>query len=313
MKSADLNLLMHFNALIECGSVSRAAERMGISQPAMSAALSRMRKVFSDPLFTRDDGVWIPTPRANELHVRFAPLIDQWEQATHPREEFAPLQSNRLFSLHITDYLQLVIIPKLARGLGTDAPSVRLRIFPAKLLHGLAMLETNHVELVAGHYPDPPANLRSRFLFKEKAVCVVRANHPCLKQRWGLDAFLRYGHVDLAAHTGHFSNSIDRALAGLNRKRLITMTMSSFLASPFVVADSDLIATVPSSVANKFAAQTGLVILEAPLTLPDLNISIFWHERHHRDVAHAWFRQYVAELFSLSNEKASTNSIRYSD
>ena len=297
MKTADLNLLVHFDALMECRSVSRAAERLGISQPAMSAALSRMRRIFNDPLFARDNGVWAPTARAQELYASFVPLLDQWAEATQPSEEFDPRQSSRLFSVYATDYVPLVLLPKLAPGLGKDAPALKIRIFPAKPLHGLGMLETNHVELVAGHYPDPPATLRSRFLFEEKAVCVVRADHPCLGRRWDLDAYLRYGHIDLAAHTSHFSKSIDRALAGLNRTRVVSLTMSSYLAAPFVVADSDLIATLPLSVARTFAAHTHIAVLDAPLPLPALNISLYWHERHQRDAAHAWLRQYTASLF----------------
>jgi DNA-binding transcriptional LysR family regulator len=159
------------------------------------------------------------------------------------------------------------------------------------------MLETNQVELVAGYYPEPAANLRTRFLFGEKVVCLVRAGHACLRRPWNLDTYLAYPHVNLAAHTRYFSERIDRALQGMNRSRRVGLTLSSYLACPFAVGNSNLIATVPESIAKALAKQAGCVTLDAPLALPMLTVSLYWHERHHRDAAHAWLRQFIGQMF----------------
>lgn len=297
VKHPDLNLLAHFDALVSCRNVSRAAEQMRLSQPAMSAALSRLRRLFNDPLLVRDGPGWKPTARALELHRTFAPILAQWRLATTPLEEFDPATSKRAISIYATDYVQFTVFPRVAARVAREAPNMQLRVFPARLLHGLSMLDTNHVELIAGYYPEPAPNLRTRYLFEEPTVCLVGAGHPSLERPWNLDAYLRYGHIDLAAHTRHFSERIDRALEGLGRSRRLAMTLSSYLACPHVVATTDLIATLPRSVASALAPGTRTVMREVPLALPMLSVSLYWHERYQHDPAHAWLRQTIAELF----------------
>jgi len=294
MKHPDLNLLVHFDALMTCRSVSRAAEQVGISQPAMSAALGRLRKLFNDPLLVRENTAWQPTPQGLTLLQEFQPLLARWRRATGEQEEFDPRRSTRTVSLYATDYMQFTLLPRVLPGLAQDAPHIHLRVMPARLLHGMSMLDTNHVELLAGYFPDPSPNLRARFLYEEPAVCIVREQHPCLRRRWNLDAYLRYGHVDLAAHTGYFSSAIDRLLHSNNRQRTVAATLSSYMVCPYVVAASDLISTMPLSIARAAAAQTGLVLLEPPLKLPPLSVSLYWHERYQDDSGHAWLRQYIA-------------------
>ncbi|CAM3593775.1 LysR family transcriptional regulator [Bordetella sputigena] len=295
MKYPDLNLLIHFDALMTCRSISRAAEQVGVSQPAMSAALSRLRKLFNDPLLVREASHWQPTPQALALHLEFQPLLARWQRATGPRAAFDPRLTARTFSLYATDYMQFTLMPRVLPGLARDAPHLQLRLIPARLQHGLSMLDTNHVELLAGYFPEPAQSLRARFLYEEPAVCIVREDHPCLRRRWNLDAYLRYPHVDLSAHTGFFSGTIDRMLRAMGRQRTVTATLSSYLVGPYVVAGSDLICTVPRSVAKAVQRSARLVLLDVPLKLPALSVSLYWHERHQEDPGHGWLRQYIAE------------------
>ena len=297
MRPGDLNLLLHFDALMAARSVSRAAQELGISQPAMSAALSRLRRLFNDPLLVREGGVWRPTRKAEDLHGSFRPMLDLWREVSLPRSEFDPATAHRTFNVFATDYVQFTVLGRVAGRLALEAPGLELRLVPATAQLGLGVLETNQVELVAGYYPQPAVNLRTRFLFEEKVVCLVRTGHPCLRRPWDLDAYVAWPHVNLAAYTRHFSERIDRALQGLNRSRRVSLSLSSYLAAPFAVGNSDLIATVPQSVANALAKQAGCVVLEAPLALPMLTVSLYWHERHHRDPAHAWLRQFIGQFF----------------
>ncbi len=202
-----------------------------------------------------------------------------------------------MISIYATDYVQFTVLPKVVARVAQEAPHMQLRVFPARLQHGLSMLETNHVELIAGYYPEPAPNLRARFLFEEPTVCLMRAGHPSLERPWNLNAFLRYKHIDLAAHTRYFSERIDRALEGLGRSRQLAVTLSSYLACPHVVAASDMIATLPSSVANALARSTGTVIKEVPISLPALSVSLYWHERYQTDQGHAWLRQVIGDIF----------------
>lgn len=296
-KPGDLNLLLHFDAMMSWRSVSRAAEELGITQPAMSAALSRLRRLFNDPLLVREGGQWHPTPKAEELHASFRPLLDTWRQVSLPRTEFDPATSRRAISVFATDYLQFAVIARVCGLLAKAAPGVELRVLAARPQLGLDMLENNQVELIMGYFPEPSANLRARFLFEEKVVCVVRQNHPCLRKTWNLDTYLQYAHINMAAHTRFFSDRLDKALQAQNRVRRIGLTLPSYLAAPFAVGQSDLIATLPGSVAKQLGRVAGTVTLEAPLPLPVLTVSLYWHERHHRDPAHAWVRQFIASLF----------------
>lgn len=298
MRPGDLNLLLHFDALMAWRSVSRAAAELGISQPAMSAALSRLRRLFNDPVLVREGSGWRPTEKALELHASFRPMLDIWRQVSLPRVEFDPATSSRSITVFATDYVQLTVVARVTGELARVAPGVELRVVAARPLAGLDMLENNRVELIAGYYPDPPANLRARFLFEERAVCLLRAGHAALRRRWDLEAYLGCGHVNLAAHTRYFSDQIDRALLGMNRARRIGLTLSSYLACPFAVGNSDLIATVPRSVAEALGRQAGTVMREVPLALPMLTVGLYWHERHHRDPAHAWVRQFIGDIFS---------------
>ncbi len=302
MRSGDLNLLLHFDALMTTRGVSRAAEALGITQPAMSAALSRLRRLFNDPLLVREAGGWQPTLRATELHLQFRPLLDTWHQVSLPRAEFDPATTRRVVTLFATDYVQFTVMGRVMGQLAQQAPGLEVRVMSARPQLGLDMLDTNQVELIAGYYPNPAANLRSRFLFEESAVCLVREGHPCLQRPWSLDAYLAYPHVNLAAHTRYFSDQLDQALAAQNRARRVRLTLSSYMAAPFAVGNSDLIATVPLSVANALAAQAGTVMLAAPMSLPMLKVSLYWHERYHRDPAHAWLRNFIAERFHRASD-----------
>jgi len=267
-KIPDLNLLLHLDALVRCANVSRAAEQLGITQSAMSAALSRLRRVFNDPLLIREGNTARLTERA--LATQFQPLVEQWIDVTLDRGTFDPTQSRRIFTLFASDYVQYALLPALASTLSEDAPHIALTVVPAKPHHGLAMLESNHVEFVAGYYPTPGNTLRVRPLFEDQIVCVMRDGHASLSKEWNLDAWLHYDQIDLAAHTRNAGEL------------------------PWVVARSDLIANLPKSVAEQFAGR-GFLIRPMPIAVPPIQISLYWHERYQNDAGHAWLRQYITQ------------------
>lgn len=295
MKPADLNLLFHLDALLTCQNLSRAATQMGVTQPAMSAALSRLRRIFNDPLLITGHGAVEPTERALAIHREFAPLLEGWRRATAARDILDESAPARAFTLYASDYLQFSWLPELARALERDAPAVRLRIVPARPHHGLGMLASNHAEFVAGYYPTPSNDLRARQLFQDPAVCLIRRGHPCLEGEWNLDAWLACRHIDLAVHTGHYSETLDQNLQHLNRQRVIGMTLASYLATPFVVAKTDLIATLPASIGKHFSKHLDVVMMPPPLELPPIQVSLYWHERYQTDPAHAWLRRFIGE------------------
>ncbi|SAL18659.1 LysR family transcriptional regulator [Caballeronia sordidicola] len=291
MKPADLNLLLHLDALVTCRNLSRAATQMGVTQPAMSAALSRLRRLFNDPLLITGQGAVEVTDRALELHREFGPLLETWRRVTAPRDIF-DAETPHTFTLYASDYLQFAWIPKLVSALDRETPAVRLRVVTARPNHGLAMLASNHAEFVAGYYPTPSDDLRARPLFEEPVLSLVRRDHPCLREEWTIDTWLAYRHIDLAAHTRNYSERLDLQLQDMKRKRVIGLTLASYLAAPFTVAETDFIATVPKSVAMHFSKHLDVVALEPPIELPSVKMSLYWHERYQTDPAHAWLRHF---------------------
>jgi len=294
MRPSDLHLLPHFDALISHQSVSKAAAQMGITQPAMSAALSKLRHIFADPLLKREGNHWRPTERALHLHRSFRPLLEAWLAETSPSAGFDPATAHKTFNLYATDYIQFAIMPPLLANLRRAAPHIKLQVLPPRLHGGQEMLTENHIELHIGHYPDAPESLRARLLFEESACCVARAGHPLLSRPWNLDTFLDYEHMDATGHIGYFNSQLNALLLQQNRNRRTGVVLSSYLAVCFVIASSDMIATLPASVGRKLAPMAGAVVLPTPVPLPPLRISMFWHERYQFDPAHAWLRRYVA-------------------
>ena len=300
MKAADLNLLVHFDALMTCSSVSQAGELLGISQPAMSSALSRLRYLFGDPLLQRQGNRWTPTPRALELHRNFQPLLQAWRRSISRETAFDPASTQRVFTLCASDYLQLAVFPRILSAIQSEGPGIGLRCLPPKLGGALEMLAENYVELYIGHYPDPPDNLRARFLFEEACTCLVRKGHPALARAWNLDTYLQYGHINASGYANYFNAQVDAALRAMGLQRNVAVLLSSYMATPFVVAQTDMIATLPLSVASQLKAAAGIELLPAPLPLPPLSVSLYWHERYQNDDAHAWLRQRMGQAFDAS-------------
>lgn len=295
-KIPDLNLLLNLDALLRCANVSRAAEQLGITQSAMSAALSRLRRVFNDPILVREANTTRLTERAIALGEQFQPLVEQWLSVTTGKRDFEPGASRRTFTLYATDYVQLAVLPKLAATLAKEAPLISLTILAARPHHGLAMLESNHVEFVVGYYPTPADTVRARPLFVDPVVCIMRTDHPSFAHEWNVDAWLAYNHIDVAAHTRNAVEILDQRLEKEGKRRTVSMTLSSYLAAPFVVAQSELIANIPQSVAVGLAGH-GFVIRPIPFSVPPIQISLYWHERYQTDPGHAWLRQYVTRHF----------------
>ncbi len=293
MKPTDLNLLAHFDALMSNKSVSQAGEAMGISQPAMSSALSRLRYLFGDALLVRSGNTWTPTARALELHRTFQPMLQAWQRSTSPTAAFDPATTHHIFHLYASDYLQLAVLPRVLPRLKAEAPNAQIRCLPAKTSGAQDMLTGNYIELYIGHYPEPAESLRARFLFEEASTCLVRAGHPALSKPWDLAAFLQYEHMDASGYAGYFNAQIDAALQAQSQRRVVGALLSSYVATPFALAATDMISTLPSSVASKLAEVSNTVLLPTPLPLPPLSISLYWHERYQHDPAHAWMRQCI--------------------
>jgi DNA-binding transcriptional LysR family regulator len=291
----DLNLLVAFDALLEERSVTDAAERLGLSQPAMSNALARLRRVVGDPLFVRTSEGMAPTPRAQEIAEPIRQALNHIQQALQQQRAFIPAAAERTFTIATTDYAELVLLPRLMEKLATDAPGVNLTVVAVGSEVPMAELESGRIDAALGRFREVPAGVHAQTLFRERLVCVVRTEHPDVGKQLTLKQLTTLPHV-LVSTQGASPGVVDEVLARQGLRRRVVLWAPHFLIIPIVVAQTNLIATLPERVARFFAQFLPLRILAVPIRLSPYPVLQLWHERTHHDPAQQWLRGLLAEL-----------------
>ena len=302
--SINLNLLVAFESLLEERSVSRAAKRAGLSQPAMSNALARLRTLFGDPLFNRTARGITPTARALELAAPVRAGLAQLRTVFDERPGFDPATSTRSFRMAMTDYSQLRVLPGLLKRLGRLAPHLQIivRRHDHVFVAPEADLRSGTVDAALGLFPEESAldpGTKSCDLFTEESACILRRGNPLLRSRFTLRQYAS------ARHAAPFGPSDTRGFADILlqahglRRRLQVIT-PDFLTLPFLVAKSDLIAVVPVGLATHFRRFLPIEIRKVPLPLPKFRMRLLWHEHSKDDPAHKWLR---AELLAGRYER----------
>lgn len=295
LPGVDLNLLVAFDALLAERSVTRAARRIGITQPAMSHALARLRSLFDDELLVRTPRGMLPTPRAEALEGPIRGALAAIERAIGATATFEPAEARRSFTIGTSDYGELVTLPPLLSRLSRDAPGIDLRMRPMDEDWPRA-LEAGELDLAIGPpISTVPASIKAQRLFDERFVCVLRAGHPAAKRPLTLARYVALPHA-LIAPRGRAGGYVDDALAARGLSRRIALVIPHFLVAPFAVANSDLVVTLAERVARAFAGVLPLSIVAPPLELPGFSFHQFWHERVDRDPAHRWLRACVHEV-----------------
>lgn len=294
LRGTDLNLLVLLDALLETGSVTRAAAQCGVTQSTMSHALSRLRERFDDPLLVRTAKGMDPTPRALALRGPLRQLLEQTSQLWAEPRRFAPLESRDTFVIAATDYAELVLLPSLMALLAVEAPGVSVRIvpFPADVE---AALESGACDLVIGVFPDLAPRMFQQKLFDEDFVCVVRRGHPKVKRKLTLKTFLSLGHI-VTAPRGGTGSATDSALARKRLTRRVVLTTPHFLLVPWMVSRTDHVATLARRVASAMVQVLPLEVLENPVTLRPFTMTQVWAQARHQDSAHVWFRARLADV-----------------
>jgi DNA-binding transcriptional LysR family regulator len=292
LRRIDLNLLLALDALLEERSVTRAARRLALTQPTVSAMLARLRKLFGDKLFVRTPHGILPTPRAAAL----APALKAWLSDAHAlvaSEQFDPATSDFTPSLSANDYIQSALIVPLIQRLRVQAPNARLSVRSAQLTDIPAMLADGSLDLCITTTTEIPSrDLPSRLLYEERYTGVVRGGHPLKKGAVTLEQFCRYPHVMVSPAEGRFVGPTDQALAKIGRKRRVVLSAPGFLILPEILKTDDLIAVVPERVLR--GRMAGLRTFALPLTIPSFGVHVLWHQRAHQDSAYRWLREQLA-------------------
>lgn len=292
LQMVDTHLVVALHALLNERSVTRAARRVGITQPSMSHALSRLRAHFDDPLLIRVGREMTLSERARDLVRKTDEAIERLERVFSPSERFVPEQSRRVFRLVATDNLELLVFPALARVLAAEAPhvNIRCRSIPAGWEE---LLRSGDLDAKLGRDGPVPDGCRSTRLAQERFVCVMRRQHPAAKRRLTATLYSELNHLVVAPH-GEERNFIDQLLDEQRLRRRVVMTISHFLVAPFIVGNSDLVLTISERVARTLARKLDLVVRPLPIVPVGYSLTLVWPARLDADEGHSWLRGAIA-------------------
>lgn len=289
----DLNLLVVFVTLMQERSLTRAGQKLGRTQSTMSHSLRRLRELLQDPLFTRGPDGLLPTARAESLFPRVREHLEQLHGLLQPQQPFNPACDRATLRLVMTDYAQLVLLPKLMKRLSREAPGVTLKILTGSDAIE-EQLESGEADLGMGVVILEKPDLYQLKLFHERMVCLVRQNHPVLSESLSLEAYLELGHV-VVMPRGRPGNFVDAVLETMGLSRQVVMTVPQFMVVPQVIAETDLIVALPEQLARWAAERLPVVIVEPPLTVPGFSTWLVWHKRRQLDPACVWLRGILRE------------------
>ena len=292
-KKLDLNLLQALEALLAERNVTRAAVRLHTTQPALSAQLARLRRMFDDPLFIPGSRGMTPTPRALEIEERLSELMTGLRSVVSP-QRFDPATSSATISIAATDATQFLLAPMIAE-LHAMAPHLRIAGRPVQRLTKPEidrLLGTGQLDMVIGPSVLLPDDLRARVVSTEKFLCVMRRDHPFRKARMTVDDLCSFEHIYVSPLGGDFSGEVDAALAAIGRTRRVIASVPSVLVATRILETSDFVGVFAESLARREAHILKSYAL--PIDIGKLELVMAWHERTHADAAHQWFRERLA-------------------
>jgi DNA-binding transcriptional LysR family regulator len=302
LAAIDLNLLVAFDAMLTEGSVTRAAERIGLSQPAMSKRLGHLRALFGDDLFVRSgDGVK-PTERALDLADAIRSALRQIEDALGGYGKFDATRSGRTFRIGAMDHMACELLPQVMAAVRRQSPraAVVVRAMDRRAL--VNALERGDIDMALAVLPDAPAAIKRTPLFEERYVSLVSVRHHEIKQRLTLALFIKYPHL-LITHVGDLKGVVDRLLDERGLKRHVAMSLPYHLAAPAIIANTDMIATLSERIVRRLE-WPGVRMFPVPIEFPSFHETMLWHRRNDNDPAHAWLRRLILATSETFGELA---------
>jgi DNA-binding transcriptional LysR family regulator len=297
LRNFDLNLLVAFDVLMRELNVSRAAEKMFVTQSTMSHILQRLRQQLDDPVLVRTNAGMKPSERAVALVEPVRAILRNVEQVIRPPAEFDPKSSRHRFVIHATDYIEVLLLPPLMARLGTSAPGIDIHFKRTEAAFPTGDLENGDMDVVLGFEAvlKPPVQFRCEKLFDDRMVCVVREDHPEVGSSLTLDEYLALPHM-LISRTGIATGLIDDWLAEHGRERRIALVVSHFLSAPLILSGTNMVLSFPKRIAEQFARLAHLKTVPVPIDLPPYNLVMIWHPLNDKEPAHAWLRRQILEI-----------------
>jgi DNA-binding transcriptional LysR family regulator len=297
VQDIDLNLLRVFDAVLRERGVTAAAARLGLTQPAVSNALARLRALFGDALFVRTAAGMDATPFARGVAEPVRQALALLESALAHGPGFDPATSTRAFRFYMSDLGQIEVLPPVVERVQNAAPGVRLEAVSADLEHIADALGAGALDLAVGFLPalGPPVARRS--LFRDPYVCLMRAGHPAAEGRMTRKRFVEASHV-LVTYRGGGHRVIEEALERAGVSRRIALRVPHFTVVPMVLERTDLILTLPARVARVYERQGRFKTVPPPIPIPPAEVAVHWHERFEADPGNRWLREQIVDLFA---------------
>ncbi len=296
-KTPDLNLLPIAIALYDELNVSRAARLLGMSQPAVSRALSRLRQTFDDPLFVRGPSGIVPTPRAHAIVRASRPHLQQLHEGLLKGERFDPATSTRPIVLGLSDVAEMAFLPSILDHLRLHAPKCpvsTITVPDAPLADGL---EKGDIDVAAGFFPGlAQRNFRQRRLSRHGFACLMRAGHPLWKSRLTVSAYLAAEHI-VIRRSGRSQEMLERFIERRKMRRKAALYTSNVLSVPFIVMDTQLVATLPYAVVTRFTTLTSQLAAALPPFDVTYDLKLHWHRRFDNEPRSIWLREQLAVVF----------------
>lgn len=311
----DLNLLFYLDVLLREKNVTRAAEQLGITQPALSNGLKRLRDTFKDPLLVRSSEGMTPTERALELQPRIRAILAEVQQVLEPRQDFRPFSSHRVFRIMASDYAEAVLFPAVVKALRSEAPNVVLDILTPSDVSPRD-LEQGKVDMAINRFNEIPQSFHQVTLWTDGFSCVTSRDSP-VSARLNLKGYLDARHVWVSKTgmgvgfgvTSEKSVSlgwVDQALDRIGKKRRIALFTRHYFMPALMVQNNDLIATLPTRMAKlQVEGQPRLVLLEPPFHIPEFELKMAWSPLLHHNPAHRWLRQLIHYVARRTSGMAS--------
>ncbi|MEH6648488.1 MAG: LysR family transcriptional regulator [Motiliproteus sp.] len=289
----DLNLLRVFDAIYRLGTITKAAQQLKVSQPAVSHALARLRDLYDDQLFNRSPQGMKPTPIAIDIALNVSEALQQSRISLAKAGQFNPETSDRRFLFEMQDGYAASILPRLLPVLQKEAPGMTLQVFQDPRREALQELVEGTVDFVIENFVPAHPQVMQMKIAEEEYVCAVRQDHPDITNKITLDQYLKFGHIHASSRKAGKSY-VDLALRSIGVQRKIVFQTQHYLETPFALTDTDLILTTTRSIAEAH----GLKIIPLPFEVSPINISLFWHASRDTDPASCWLRTRTVELFN---------------
>ena len=299
LSDIDLNLFVVFDAIYTEGNLTRAGEIIGITQPAVSNSLSRLRNLFDDPLFVRTAEGMVPTPVAQNIIGSVRQALGLIRSSVQESESFDPAISDKRFRISMSDLSQAILLPRLFRAMRGEAPSVAVDCYQVHRRDMSIELASGNLDLAIDISLTPDPQIRQKALYSHPYVCVVNKEHNKVGNKLDLDTYLELQHIHISTRRGGLGH-VDLALGKMGSKRDIVLRTQHYLSTPQMVATTDFALTVPKIFAEFLERTVPIRYLDLPFEVPHLESFLYWHESTDRDQANIWIRDLIGSVYTVT-------------